>query len=1137
MIPDKIYWFMGYDILALILEQDRKHWLMKTDRQKQIQDKATGDMFQGYIDNLGSEVILQTEKLGIKNDIIQQIKYAVPGVDNILSIYNSAFAHSAEVNGLLFARITSIEFPLTVGNEVQYKNYKLKLTNCKKCILPFGGSVNSSDVYAGEWIYTKTKPTILMIDENGDYTIEKSLEFTSGTTGVTWYYPLTETMQPLNLTHVSDTTYLTEAVNTNGFIGYPLYWFTCDQSNLGPSITITNNETPTGEKIIFVSNPGNGSKYDPILYTGISGNLDGTPDGSSTSNYEIQVSPISGRAFSNTTSDFSIPLDGNTIKFVNTQTAQEYILPITWDSTQNNVLNMLTNSAWTYVNENTYKIPMSTFDGNTISSSSPLIGFIQVKLDKSIPFEKTTTDVGYSGIHMSASNQYSDIESRYPYDLNKWDGIPEWLNLTPENGVPQHGAIYAIHNTPTYTEDTPDSRQVAALIFDPGKMMDSDHEEFSNDERGRIYVLSNDKAEYTNNASAENPKPARTIARICDIPVSVAQLSGISGVAPVSVVDKQYVRSEASYRTVDKERLYNTIHDRWVRPIHEDKYGTRIIDGRYGESNEYVFSNPFIGLEAVDLYDHNAFRMMMNVNPVVDPTKVTLSAITEKGSGYQVNDLGVVYVGGFAFHYLVTEVDADGGVTNLTVIPTDETPINLSNFDMAFDDITVAYGTSPLPREGSEETGSHLRFSFRITNYEEIKTYYGDVFDDLYAFVTEADGLWLYQYAVESSSQGKWVRTVKISEYDTAVPNANGGITLRDSYINSIVPSYRSLPITQQLDSTDPVTIETMATPTFINIIDQVKSPLQPIKSTNFSESLDMNRVDLNKFYCDGIHHVNSRTPSGTPIMAKKNVDGVISVLKKQSTMRFDSYVFWKWDDPNDISNLGFTYGIITHGFNNLMSTDMITMLPKNDLRYKKFVHTNPSTTIVWDVKNFGVMVWMYDPYYTKHEAYRLNSDTLDLNIEKTDVSWDSIDIRTPKGAEKIRLVENGIMQYGIITNSITAGNSDVDENDPIYQQQELTSLVSPGQNVSSLNKAKLPQGNWRLVFPRVDSYKLTNLSTGITYTPTELQSIRNSGVVNPTVQNENGYPVNQKAILIDSTDDGVKLRIYNSITGTWDFI
>ena len=50
MIPNKIMWYLGYSNLGLILEQERKHWLLKTDKRKQVQDKFTGDIFEGERD-------------------------------------------------------------------------------------------------------------------------------------------------------------------------------------------------------------------------------------------------------------------------------------------------------------------------------------------------------------------------------------------------------------------------------------------------------------------------------------------------------------------------------------------------------------------------------------------------------------------------------------------------------------------------------------------------------------------------------------------------------------------------------------------------------------------------------------------------------------------------------------------------------------------------------------------------------------------------------------------------------------------------------------------------------------------------------------------------------------------------------
>ena len=52
----KIYNFVGYNNLGLILEQERKHWLMKPDKKLQVQDSASGSIFQGRIENNGDEI-------------------------------------------------------------------------------------------------------------------------------------------------------------------------------------------------------------------------------------------------------------------------------------------------------------------------------------------------------------------------------------------------------------------------------------------------------------------------------------------------------------------------------------------------------------------------------------------------------------------------------------------------------------------------------------------------------------------------------------------------------------------------------------------------------------------------------------------------------------------------------------------------------------------------------------------------------------------------------------------------------------------------------------------------------------------------------------------------------------------------
>ena len=58
----KIYKFLGYNNLGVILEQERKHWLLKPDKKLNVQDSVTGSIFQGKLDNLGNEIIAETNK-------------------------------------------------------------------------------------------------------------------------------------------------------------------------------------------------------------------------------------------------------------------------------------------------------------------------------------------------------------------------------------------------------------------------------------------------------------------------------------------------------------------------------------------------------------------------------------------------------------------------------------------------------------------------------------------------------------------------------------------------------------------------------------------------------------------------------------------------------------------------------------------------------------------------------------------------------------------------------------------------------------------------------------------------------------------------------------------------------------------
>jgi hypothetical protein len=169
------------------------------------------------------------------------------------------------------------------------------------------------------------------------------------------------------------------------------------------------------------------------------------------------------------------------------------------------------------------------------------------------------------------------------------------------------------------------------------------------------------------------------------------------------------------------------------------------------------------------------------------------------------------------------------------------------------------------------------------------------------------------------------------------------------------------------------------------------------------------NVVDMCKFHCDGINEEIADDNYG------RTSAGVISTLKSKNLIRFDSYVIWKWTysdaqiaEDDHLPRLAFMYGIVYRGFSNIFTTDSVTKLPKNRLHCDNYVHFNAGTTVVWNVPGVGPMVWMYDPLYTKKENYRIDPQTMDLEVIREDITYADIDVRVNERGETVKIVEDG---------------------------------------------------------------------------------------------------------------------------------
>ena len=1089
-------WFVGFSNLAMIMEQDRRHWLLKTDKKIHEQDTVNGDIFQGIIDNTGSTIIAETQKLPEKNTALASATYVDENMSKIFSLVSSTLPFTYDVNGLSMARIVSTKYPY----ESELKNYKVQFEDCEICMIPIAGSTNSSDVFAFEFIRTTTAPKVFLQDSNGMYTIEISTEF-ENLTNIVYYYPL-DTFQPIDIENIGGGVYTTIAINSDDFIGYPIFWFTATETTHGPTFHVSSPD------IIHYGNPGNVSKYQPNIYFGLSDK-----------EFELEEYTLkctTDSAFTDSDMDFNIPISNVILVEIATGIETPVIFTIDEDSSESDgIIYMSKNVGWEYIDETTYQISMEVFSSNQNDSENrtTLIPAFHLQLDTSIPFDITTTDTGYVGMQ-AFSNRHE-----YPYNLNEWDGLPEWFtsDITDET-LSQRLALYAIHNTPQSSEEVPSSKQTAALLFDPGKPATSD--ELSGDEIGRVYVLSNDEAKYENNHSAQFPKPDRTVARICDIPTSVVQLANISGIAPSPIVDKKYVRSEASYSEEDLNRLYNTLADRWVKPTHLASGTALPVYGNMtGEDNEFVFQT-MNGLNAIDMLNYNDFREWTNLNQSVDPSTVSVYRITNGGNGYTVGDIGTIIVGGFAFNYIVSEInETTGEITNVSISPADNdtTPINMSNFDFIGESgITSAYGSSPL----TSNSGTGLKLQLQVANYSDLLPKKGNIRSGLFAMVRVIDGLWLYTY---DTTMNKWKEVIQISQYEASDPTKS--LSTKDSFINSIIPQAREISIAQRGDAKETTSIQVVSTPTFVNIVDTTKTPVYV--PTQVDEETEKMTIDMNKFYCHTL--TISRTNA-------KTIDAVKAKLTELGVFKhFDCYVIWQWVS-NSINDFYFRYGIIQRSFNNLVTTDVTTMLPENSLNSPQYVHTNSATTVVWDVKHVGPMMWTFNPASHIHEKYSLDAETHELYVEHIKINWKDIEVYTDNFRLSFNIIDdNDKFAWYVLSNDGYIHHQTGSE--PIYQSPEWRTIANVGDSVDD-ETIDTPQGNWQLIYPRIQSFTFKNDTSGVEYTPIHMNVLRVNGLLNNAeVLNSENENVNFKTAIIDNNSGTLLMKLFNGETSTWDTI
>ena len=194
----------------------------------------------------------------------------------------------------------------------------------------------------------------------------------------------------------------------------------------------------------------------------------------------------------------------------------------------------------------------------------------------------------------------------------------------------------------------------------------------------------------------------------------------------------------------------------------------------------------------------------------------------------------------------------------------------------------------------------------------------------------------------------------------------------------------------------------------------------------------------------------------------------------------------------------------------------------------------------MWNVPGVGPMVWMYDPKSTKKEDYRIDPQTMDLEVIRTNITYADVDVRMNDRSEVVKIVEDGKYLWNILSNN--PQNIPPSGTNPLYKDPELSVMsdVVVGASVDDTIDTHKMMGNWKLVFPRINTFVLSNDLTNTKYVPKKMNTIKSRNVnISPSTKayDDMGNDVSAKTLVISETVDGTVINVYNSEAGRWDKI
>ena len=160
----------------------------------------------------------------------------------------------------------------------------------------------------------------------------------------------------------------------------------------------------------------------------------------------------------------------------------------------------------------------------------------------------------------------------------------------------------------------------------------------------------------------------------------------------------------------------------------------------------------------------------------------------------------------------------------------------------------------------------------------------------------------------------------------------------------------------------------------------------------------------------------------------------------------------------------------------------------------------------------------------------------MELEVERVKMNFDNIDVISNGGLIEQIIDNDRRLLWNVVTNNIIKAPVDPV---PIYQQTRIYQLRSAqiGSSIDQLASDEELCGNWRLVLPRINSYRLANDVTGTQYIPQKLDVIKASVSESDDITDPDGNVINAKCLVMDSSNGEVRFKAYNGVTRKWETI